>query len=361
MSETIIIRLQYCAIITIAFILAGIGGNYRNRQKHILVYFLILLLAILIGSRPVVPHSDSAMYNGWFNRICKDGWAIVNDKFNGFGNDPLFSLLFLLTAPFKSFRFTMTLVSFLSLFLTYRVCRLYTLTEEKGSSLLLFFCTIINFTFLNQQDNVIRIGIAFPLLLFYLYYLFRKEYSKALIYGAIAVGIHFSMAAAIAISFIARYLRCQLKWYYILFFVILIASAAGVSIQGLVGYFTFYKAEIYSQLNESGGYKVGFRPDFAAFNVAFLLFFAYLNKRRSSDFMSFYIRLYILFSCWFFLWFKVPYNDRVGAYSWNLIPIISYFGCIDKFPKKKTIWGSYLFGALLLMNLVIFIHIFKYF
>lgn len=357
MSEAQALRLTYCAIVTIAFILAGIGRNFRERQKHYLVYVVILILAILIGFRPIDAFTDLPMYENWFNQICRKGWLVVNNKFNEFGQDPVFSILFFITSPLKSFNFTLTLISFLTLYLTYKVSQLYTSRENNGSPLLLFFCLIINFTYLNQQDNVMRIGLAFPLLLFYLYYFYSREYKKAIIFGVLATGIHFSMAVAICISVMAKYINCSLKWYYVLFFLILLASAAGASIQQFVGYFGFSKAEIYSQLKSSGNYKVGFRPDFALFNTLFLLFFIWTNKKKPSEFLTYYIRLYVLFSCWFFLWFKVPYNDRVGAFSWNLIPIISYFECIGKFHRKKVVWGSYLFGALLMMTLIIFIHI----
>lgn len=361
MTETVSLRLIYCAIITFAFLIARIGRFYQNKQKHAFAYLVMLSLSLLIGSRPVLPLTDLAMYHGWFNQICKGGWSVIANKFDEFGKDPLFSLLLFATAPLKSFQFTLTLISFLSLFLTYKVCKLYTKGEKKGSPLLLFFCAIINFTFLNQQDNVMRIGIAFPLFLLYIYYYFRHEYKEALVFGILAVGVHFSMAVAVIVSIVAKYVNYSLKWYYVLFFAILAASAAGASVQQFAGKFGFGKAEFYSQLTEAGKYITGFRPDFALFNTIFLLFFIWLNKKRPTQFLTYYIRLYVLFSCWFFLWFKVPFNDRVGAFSWNLIPFISYFGCIDKFPKNKVTWGSWLFGILLLMNLVIFIHIFSLF
>lgn len=353
MNETQTIRLAYCLLITISFLIAGIGRCFHERKKHHLIYIVIIGIALLIGSRPVIASSDLASYEVLFNRICRNGWSYIYTKFNEYGQDPFFSILMFITAPFRSFKFTITIISLISLLFTYQACKIYTRGEHKGSSLLLFFCTIINFTFLNQQDNVMRIGVAFPLLLIYIYYYFRKEYKKAIIFGILAVGIHFSMAAAIIVSIVAKYTKCSLRWYYLLFFLVMVASAAGASLQHIAGMFGFGKAEFYSKLTESGGYRTGFRVDFALFNTAFLLFFAWLNKNRLSEFMLYYIRMFVLFSCWFFLWFKVPYNDRVGAFSWNLIPIISYFGCIEKFPRNKNIWGVSLFIVLLLMNLVI--------
>lgn len=358
MTETQIIRLLYALIVSISFVIAGLGRNFGYRQKHKFVYVVILCIAILIGLRPVESFTDLAAYERMFNRICSDGWFYIFEKFNEYGQDPFFSILLFATSPFRSFQFSLTIISIISLILTYKACQVYTRGEHEGSSLLLFFCTIINFTFLNQQDNVMRIGVAFPLLLIYIYYYFRNEYKKAIVFGALAVGIHFSMAAAIIVSIVAKYFKCSLRWYYFLFFLIMVASAAGASLQQVAGLLGFGKAEFYSKLTESADYRIGFRVDFALFNTIFLLFFAWLNKRNPSDFMTYYIRMFVLLSCWFFLWFKVPFNDRVGAFSWNLVPIISYFGCINKFPHQKVSWGVCLYFALLVMNLVIFIHIF---
>lgn len=355
MMSTQEIRLLYCLVVAVSFIIADLSKSFRFGQKHILVYLIILFLAILIGGRPVIHMSDLDMYENSFNSICRNGWDEIADNFSEFGHDPLFSLIFFITSPFESFHLTLTLISFLSLWLAYKACKVYTSGERRGSSLQLFLCLIINFTFLNQQDNVMRIGIAFPLILIYFYYFYRRNYKKATIYGILAVGVHFSMAAAIIISILARFIQCRLGWYYLFYICILCASVAGVSLQSAAGMAGFGKAEFYSKLSESAGYQTGFRPDFALFNTIFLLFFIWITKKSKSQFMTYYIRLCVAFSCWFFLWFTVPFNDRVGAFSWNLIPIISYFGCIDKFTRKKIISGDFLFFALMIMNIVIFI------
>lgn len=206
MTENQEIHVTYCVIITIAFILSSFGKTFRDGHKNIFACLIIVFIALLIGTRPVVPNTDLAMYEHLFNSICKNGWDNITERFADFGKDPFFSILLFITSPFNSFKLTLTIISFISLSLTYYTCKIYT-QFAGGSASLLFFCTIINFTFLNQLDNVIRIGLAFPLLLIYLHYYFSSNYKKAIIWGILAIGMHFSMLAAIIVSIIAKHLN----------------------------------------------------------------------------------------------------------------------------------------------------------
>ncbi len=74
--------------------------------------------------------------------------------------------------------------------------------------------------------------------------------------------------------------------------------------------------------NDASQYNTGFRPGFAVFNLVFALFFyMYSNHLNITDQL---FRLYILLTCLFFACFQIPFSDRVGGYSWNLIPFLSY-------------------------------------
>lgn len=350
------LRLIYCLAVTVAFVVAWRKSLFSGRGQTIVAWSLIGVLAVLVGARPVLPDTDTALYLGFFSRAADGGASWLAGRFDRFGDDPLFSALVYLCTFTRSFRFTAVLVSLLTFAAAWFGARLYTSGERVGSALMLFLLTIVNFTFLNQQDNVIRCGLAFPLLLICYYSLFRNDRRRALLFGLLAVGVHFSMAAGVLAALVAGHVRCRLRWYYLLFAAILVASAAGVGVQSLLGRMDFWKAEYYSSLMATAAYRTGFRPDFAAFNTAFLIFFAWLCRKAPSAFMSFFIRLFVLLSCWFFMWFAIPFSDRVGAFSWNILPAMAYIGSLRAFPGRKNIIVPVLFAAFLLMTLVIFVN-----
>ena len=350
------LRLVYCLVVTVAFLVAWRKNLFSGKRQAVVAWSLIGLLAIFVGARPLLPRTDTAMYHYIFSGACEGGVSWLGVRFARIGYDPLFGVLLYLCSLTRSFHFAITLVSFLTLAATWFGARLYTSGERVGSALMLFLLTIVNFTFLNQQDNVIRCGLAFPLLLIYYYSLFRDDRRRAILFGVLAVGVHFSMVAGVLAALVARFVRCRLRWYYLFFAAVLVASAAGIGIQWIVGHLDFWKAEYYSSLMATATYRTGFRPDFAAFNTAFLIFFAWLCHKAPSAFMAFCIRLFVLLSCWFFMWFAIPYSDRVGAFSWNILPAMAYIGSIRAFPGRRNIIVPALFAAFLLMTLVIFVN-----
>src|SRR5690606_38193257 len=103
----------------------------------------------------------------------------------------------------------------------------------------------------------------------------------------------------------------------------------------------------------SASYDTGFKPQFVFFNTIFFILGYLLIKYFKVYITPFYKRVfftYTLLSCILFLMFNIPYSDRIGLFSWALIPIIvyPYFSIL----KSKILfwrWGIYVFCIILFL------------
>lgn len=345
----------YYVILFLAFLIGLISNSYRTGRRHYVIYILIVGLSLFVGSRSVDIGTDTHNYiKSIDNAATSIEFDQLVDNYIS-GSDPIFTLLSFFCSRIGGHTTFLTIVSFIMFFGIYRFAELVCKTEKVGSGLLLFFCIISTEIFLNQQFNIIRSGIAVVFFLHFSYSIYYHKYKQALLYGLIASGIHASFLIPISITLFVRFWSISLKYYYWLFLLSAVASFLGLGVHKLMFLLNldYRQVELYLVNSDSIDYKIGFRPDFFIFNTTFLILFHLFKK--NDDFLVYYIKCYILCSVLFFFWFYIPYSDRVGAYGWNLIPIILYMCYCKHHPCKQILWGSISFLILLIINLLLFI------
>lgn len=316
---------NYNHILVIVFFLSLFTNKFSKNIIHSLAAIFIVLFAIFIGSRHISVGTDTGMYYYQFYGITNESFQDILESANKFASEPLFFIILKTSSIIGySFHLALTIISLLTLSFAYIFCARFS-KIIKANPLSLFCCYLISFYILGQQINIIRAGIASTFILNYYLSLFQDKRKSAIIYAFVALGLHFSSLFGIGMALVAKYVRLDIKVYMLLCFAALAVSylnmgilnvdmIAGIDIGDKSNYLT----------NDASQYVTGFRPGFAIFNIFFaLLFYTYNNHQY--DIIDQFFRLYILLSCLFFTCFQIPFSDRVGGYSWNLIPFLTYF------------------------------------
>lgn len=298
---------------------------------------LIVSIALLIGNRAVSIGTDTELYLGWFKQYVKASGTNLKEYFS-FGGDPLFKYVCHFFGKVGSFRDFLVLVSLTISTLNYFFARQAVKLIGHGSISMLFIMMMTSSITWNEQINIIRSGIAMGFFLLFLIYLFKNKKKLCVLFALLALGNHFSTLFFIILSLIAKYNKWSLRTYVIIFFSFLALSAVGISVlsSGILDRFGFNRVDLYVEKMNIWDYDTGFKVRFALYNTGFLLL-AYILRKYLKPFGEFTFKFYVLSSALFFLWFAIPFSDRMGAFSWTVIPVIYYLPLYAKFKRMNMI------------------------
>jgi hypothetical protein len=191
---------------------------------------------------------------------------------------------------------------------------------------LLLLAFISFFFFQSMGINVIRNGVSLAFMLYALVLDKRTERVKKTVCIVLACCFHLSAVLVLFSSIFTRYAKKSFIYYTIL----LLASALSVAGYGLNNLpivsdlLQFDRISQYAA-DAAGTYIVGFRPEFFAFNMAFVVFAEFFRLRLQDPFYTYISRLFMLLTAFFFLCFSLSYSDRFGLLSWVFIPLILYY------------------------------------
>lgn len=348
-------KVIYYVLVFICFIIGIMSNSFRLRKKHYIVYGFILLFALWIGGRPLDIGTDTIAYKYMFES--QKGIPLFSGVYQG---DLLFIFISRIGVNWGNYQFCFFAVSFLTLLFTYLFAKKLCKEEYVGSSLLLFFCILATHIYFNQQFNIIRSGLSISILYFFFYAIYKKQHIPALIYGTVAIGLHMTMLIPIVILlFIHFFPSLNIKYCIYIYLIAIILSYLGYGVHTFSDFLLGSEIrQIQSYLNGNDfEYKIGFRIDFVIFNSFFLIWFLYLRNRLKGEdlFLDYSIKYYLLTSTIFFLWFYIPFSDRVGAYSWNIIPIILYVSMCKSFPREQKTYGILTFISIYIINFILFV------
>lgn len=306
---------------------------FRNDRN-----LLIIVTAFLIffaGTRGNNIGTDTGNY---YNYFYLKGLHIDNffDYLSALGTDFLFAVILYIVLPFKNFTLFLFVVSALMNISLFKFVRKFTNNSVDGSSFLLFVTMTSSFVFLNYEINTIRNGLAIPFILYGIYYVIQKNNKYAILYFLIAFFFHrTSIIPIVCVCLIMLCNNVKIK-YFIIFYVLAVGLAyTGFGFDKLT-FLGQLEGEDIKQLAFQGetNYRVGFRIDFVFYNSLFLfLFVKFSNLKNASD--LFLIKYYIVASVVFFFNFNIPFSDRIGGYSWIVIPLLLFNTINISFPKKK--------------------------
>lgn len=333
-----------------AFIIFGIlilrikysdKDSYRINDRNLLIIFVSFII-ILVGNRGVNIGTDTINY---YRNYYLPGISFHSNPsffFHYFETDFLFKVLMYLCFYIKSFNFFLLVAALIFNSGLYIIVNKYTHYSQKGSSLVLFLLFASLSSFWSLEINIIRNGLSFVFILFGLLFLTEKKAYKCTISLLIAYLFHSTaLIPILAIIIIYFSKKIDIKYFIILYLCAIILSGLGYGLDSLpflssleIGDFNRLNQEI----DEDIVYRVGFRIDFVLYN-SFFLFLALRFNKANTKTEEYFIRYFIITSMVFFLNFNIPFSDRIGLYSWMVIPFI-LFNILRNAVSKKHLYYS---------------------
>lgn len=321
--------------------------NPHNKLKLFFLVFFSILFLLLFGLRDLDVGIDTEIYLYLFtSRYAqhKDvGFRILTDFLKKITDEH--GYLFSIAAIYMTF-FLMFIKNW----------------SYKYSIYLLFLFASL-FIFKNMGMNVIRQGLA---CVFFLYALSLQRLNKKKI-SIIFFVIAFSMQATIIIPILIWYTSKVIKLKMSIFFVLFCSflSIIGYGLDKLAGFLPFFsnlfenRFDTYLDGTAGKDYIIGFRVNFFLFNWFFIVVFLYAYKKNillfSKDIEIRILKSFIILSGIFFLYFNLPYSDRIGLLSWIFIPLlfIMFFDG-EKFVSQKYKMMSIFLFLIIFMIFVLF-------
>lgn len=325
----------YCLVFFINILILFVSLRFKNVYGIVSIALFLFLIAyiLVIGFRDYSIGSDTEGYASNFVDL---------EEMLG-GKDPGFLYLSKFLHFFGGIRFTIVSYSFLYFYLLFKAIKLFSIDEDK---FLWFFVFISFFFFKSMTINVIRQGLSLIFSLIALGYLLKEKKTYFVIYLLLSVSFHISSLLFIFSILLAVFVK-NINYLIILFLISIVISFYGLGFNTLAIYSGYGEVlDKANELTELFDYGVGFKLSFVLFNSFFL--FCFLFKRKKSVFDKsdeMLLKLYLINSSIFFLYFYFPYSDRVGMLSWIfLIPLIYNLFLKHQSNLIKTVFSFCLFS-----------------
>jgi hypothetical protein len=332
-----------CKAILIFYILFGVtvlkllksqSKRFLINDNFLLISFVVLI-TVIVGTRGSNIGTDTSVYySSFFLPAIESG--SLKEALTVLETDILFAVLVWLTSLTENFSFFLFVVSLILNSTLYVFVRKFTDYGKKGSSLLLFLMIFSAFSIFSLEFNIIRNALSIVYLLLAIYYILSSNYKYGIVFMIISILSHRSaLLPVVLIIIVLLTQKFPLKYFVGLYLLAIGFSAIGYGFHS-IGFLADSSIEDFRNFRTKMdiAYRVGFRLDFVVYNSFFLfLFLKFSNLKNKTD--IFLIRLYILSSLVFFLYFHIIFSDRVGLYSWILTPLLLYNIINERYPSKK--------------------------
>lgn len=339
-----------CSFFCFCYILQlTVGKNIPKKIDTILIITFSLLYALLFGFRGAEVGSDTSQYMRLFTYINSKEFSYDNFR------DYFFIFISKIVGEFTTNpSYMLLVVSSLYLFVFYKFLKNLPIMNK----FIIFFIFTSLFFFKSMGINILRQGIAEMLFLLSLTYALSKEKKNYIITSVLTVLSHATMIIPVIVFLISKkYYNVNTSKLIILFVLTIILSAANLDFNLVLSNISIINSNYKGYITPSDFtlelYEIGFKPKFVFFNTFFFALGLVLIKYYKDLISPFYKRIffsYTILSCIFFLMFNIPYSDRVGLFSWCLIPLIvyPYFSIIK---MKNPIWKWGIFAVCLILFL----------
>ena len=326
--------------------------KFRRVDNNLLGLYIIFFI-LFAGTRANHIGVDTNNYYFFFFIPAVQASNYI-EIFSILNTDFLFEVLMSLTVWTNSFTLYKLSVALVMNTTFYVFVRRYTNYGKKGSGLVLFMLLACTFTFLNLQLNIVRNGLAIGFILMAIHYALDKNIKKCILFFIIGYLFHRTTIIPFVLVLATLFDRDLHIKYYLMFYGLTI----GLSLVGFgfhsVDFLTSMGNEDLQGLKFEGEttYRIGFRPDFVAYNTFFLALFLKFGNLKSRE-TAILIKYYILSSAVFFLNFYIPFSDRFGVYSWIVLPLLMFNVINDYFPKSKMQVSTIVLISFFVLNYVI--------
>jgi hypothetical protein len=295
--------------------------SYSNKSALFLCFIFLLILGFFFGGRSEEIGTDTWVYI----------YRYENFQYEGLGDKDIFYPLVLVFFRFFSkapqfFLYCMgiTYVSLIFLFI-----KNYKIDQGTVNKFLLFLLFFVMPSFLSMGINIIRQGIALVLLLNAYNALNEKRYKTMVLYCVFAMFFHLTSLIPIILYALTKYIR-NIKISVGIFIVTILLALLNFGLPQILSAFLPFLSETdvriagYFSGDNQTLFTVGFKPQFVAFNSAFLVLALFINNSYEGN-KEKYMRLlhyFCLSSSVFFMAFQIPYSDRWGIFSWVVAPLL---------------------------------------
>lgn len=315
-------HLFYYSLIFFFFIIYILSKKIGIKYRSFDIIF-IFILSFVIGLRSKEIGSDTITYVNYYDEYAKESYDKIINNFKQIGSDMIIYLIFKICSIFNSYRIALLVVCFLTNIFFYKfIVNISKLI--KVDTTILFLVFMASFTVFSMETNIIRSGLGMAFMLNFAYYFFVRQPKKYIVYGILAIFSHFSMLIAIAMFIVVRLFDFGNKKLIFLFIVSIGLALIGFGVLNLISYLgniELRQLQTYTTFADQN-YQTGFRLSFVTYNSFFL--FVFYKYRIDSKFYKYFLQFFIYSSSLFFLWFALPYSDRMGAFSWTVIPVILF-------------------------------------
>ena len=331
--------------------LAGQESRVIRNDKILLILYIVFF-TLFAGTRaPTIGVDTNNYYYFFYLPATQVGFF---EMFSVLNTDFLFEVLMSLTVWlnfYPAYIFSVALVMNITF---YVFIRKFTNYGKDGSGLVVFLFLVCSFSFLNLELNIVRNGLAIGFILIAIHYALEENLKKCLLFFLIGYLFHrTTIIPFVLVMLIWKFKDVPLKYYLLLY-----VMAIGLSIVGFgfhsVSFLTSLGSEDLQSLKFTGEttYKIGFRPDFVAYNTIFLaLFFMFIKSTNKKG--TKLLKIYILTSIIFFFNFYIPFSDRFGLYSWVIVPLLFYNIINESFPKRRLYISTVVLISFFILNYII--------
>ncbi|MBP1934983.1 EpsG family protein [Ammoniphilus resinae] len=221
---------------------------------------------------------------------------------------------------------------------------------------LLFFGFLSFFYFYNFTTNILRQGIAIPITLLVIVYLYNKKYKKSILFLCLAVSFHMT-AIILGILLIVRRYNLKINFLLLIFVISSVLMITGLNktlmldLSFLVGGGVEEKVTGYTANSVIEDYGSVNRLDFFIFTSIWMLWgltFKYIYLRNDLLY-EWLLKCYISLSSIYVLFGFIGYSDRIAAYAWLLIPILLFYPIVTIKSKYQKIWLVFSMGISILL------------
>lgn len=309
------------------FILLSVTFFQKTKLKRsfdsLITILFALIVIILFGYREFYIGTDTANYLRDFRFIKYQ--PTLGDALNVIrqGSDPFFTTITYFFSLFFDERAYIVVLG--GLFILLILLFIFKLTNENRAVLFLCFLSLYMFKYL--AINVIRSGLAISLCLLAMFYYWKsRSLIKSTIFSLLAILLHISSGLFIFSMIIAKNIKN--KWVIILIFAfssLLAIRGYGLNNLPVIGEKVVLFDRMSSYVQDDRGYKIGFSWVYWFYNTIVFGASIFINLKIKDVFYTRLIGLFSILSSFYFLSFNIAFNDRIGVFSWILIPVlISY-------------------------------------
>lgn len=316
------------------------ASKYIKISSIVYSIFFIILIWVLVGFRGIDVGVDTKHYYLYY-------WLNTNLEYS---TELVFPILISILKYFElDYQYFLLITSFIFYFYLNRIFNKASYLFH-ANKLFILFCFFSLFISLSLSINIIRQGVSLVFLWYgILSFLENKNKNKFLFFIFLSFLTHStSIIAIILFFFIYFFKRINLFYFISLYFVGVCIAYLNIGVLDFIGDLVLIEDRRVGYLtNESMSYEIGFKPQFVLFNTFFLFIFYFIFKYLdfiNKDKYLILLKYYIILSIIFFLCFQIPYSDRIGLFSWMMLPILM----APCFSSKS----KYSFMAIIVMILI---------